>query len=135
MAQTLVSVTTGEDPDVTYLYETESSIKDKVLALSQKVYGAEKVRWSALAERKLRTYTNLGWDKLPICMAKTHLSLSHNPKLKGKPSNYVFQVSDIRASLGAGFLYPVAGNIVTMPGLPGSPRRLDVDDEGRVIGL
>ena len=135
LAETLVSVTSGKTPDVTYLYEIGASIKDKVLALAQKVYGAEEVRWSALAEKKLRAYTNLGWDKLPICMAKTHLSLSHNPRLKGKPSNYVFQVSDIRASLGAGFLYPIAGSIVTMPGLPGSPRKLDVDDEGRIIGL
>ena len=78
---------------------------------------------------------NTGWDHLPICMAKTHLSISHRAALKGRPSNYTFEVSDIRASVGAGFIYPIAGNIVTMPGLPGSPRQLDVDERGNILGL
>ena len=68
-------------------------------------------------------------------MAKTNLSISHNARLKGRPSGYTFQISDVRVSAGAGFIYPIAGSIMTMPGLPGSPRELDVDDEGNVLGL
>ncbi len=70
-----------------------------------------------------------------MCMAKTHLSLSHNPRLKGRPSGYTFEVSDVRASPGAGFIYPIAGNMMTLPGLPGAPRALDVDEKGNVLGL
>ena len=68
-------------------------------------------------------------------MAKTHLSLSHNPRLRGRPTGYTFQVSDVRASVGAGFIYPIAGSMVTLPGLPSSPRTLDVDAEGNILGL
>ena len=87
------------------------------------------------ARRTLRRYEELGWGKLPVCMAKTHLSISHNPALKGRPSGYTFEVSDVRASVGAGFIYPLAGSMVTMPGLPSTPRRLDVDNEGNILGL
>ncbi len=85
--------------------------------------------------RKLRTYEKLGWTRLPVCMAKTHLSLSHDPTLKGKPSGYTFEVSDVRAATGAGFIYPISGNIMSMPGLPGTPRALDVDEKGNILGL
>ena len=68
-------------------------------------------------------------------MAKTHLSISHRAALKGRPSGYTFEVSDVRASVGAGFIYPIAGNIVTMPGLPTRPRSLDVDEDGAILGL
>ena len=68
-------------------------------------------------------------------MAKTHLSLSDKPRLKGRPTGYTFEISDVRASVGAGFIYPIAGTIVTMPGLPTSPRALDVDDQGNILGL
>ena len=77
----------------------------------------------------------MGWGNLPVCMAKTHLSISHNPSLKGRPSNYTFEVSDVRASVGAGFIYPLAGSMVTMPGLPSTPRKLDVDSSGNILGL
>ncbi len=91
--------------------------------------------WAPAARRQLRRYEELGWGGLPVCMAKTHLSLSHNPRLRGRPSGYTFEVSDVRASVGAGFIYPIAGNIMTMPGLPGSPRALDVDATGNILGL
>ena len=135
LAEALIDATKGDDPTISYLYETETSIEDKVLAVAQKVYNADGVQWSPAARRKLRTFQQLGWGTLPICMAKTHLSLSHNPRLRGLPSGYTFQVSDVKASVGAGFIYPIAGDMVTLPGLPGSPRALDVDDKGNILGL
>ena len=99
------------------------------------MYGAASVTWDAAARRKVRQFEGLGWGGLPVCMAKTHLSLSDKPRLKARPSGYTFEVNDVRASVGAGFIYPIAGTIVTMPGLPGSPRALDVDDEGNILGL
>ena len=135
LAEAVVDAASGERSDVTYLYSEDATIEDKVLALATKVYGAGAVAWDATARRKLRTFEELGWGGLPVCMAKTHLSLSDKPRLKGRPSGYTFQVSDVRASIGAGFIYPVAGTVVTMPGLPGSPRALDVDGEGNIVGL
>ena len=135
LAEAVVSATDGEQPEITYAYPIESSIEDKVKALARKVYNADDVAWAAPAARRLRTYRDLGWGDLPVCVAKTHLSLSHNPRLKGVPKDYVFEISDVRASIGAGFIYPLAGTMVTMPGLPGSPRTLDVDAEGNILGL
>ena len=135
LAQALIEATEGEKPEISYLYPLEASIEDKVLALAQKVYSADGVQWSPAARRQRRSFEDLGWGALPVCMAKTHLSISHIPSLKGRPSGYTFQVSEVRASIGAGFIYPVAGDIVTMPGLPGSPRALDVDARGNILGL
>ena len=135
LAEAVVEAASGEKPEVAYLYPEEASIEEKVLALAQKVYGAADVAWSPAARRKLRTFSELGWGELPVCMAKTHLSISDKPRLKGRPSGYTFEVSDVRASVGAGFIYPIAGTIVTMPGLPGSPRALDVDEKGAILGL
>ena len=135
LAQAVMDATKGEDPKITYIYPEDADIQDKVLALAQKVYNADDVAWAPAARRQLRRYEELGWGGLPVCMAKTHLSLSHNPRLRGRPSGYTFEVSDVRASVGAGFIYPIAGNIMTMPGLPGSPRALDVDATGNILGL
>ena len=125
-------------PDsIDYAYDLDASIEDKVLALARRVYGAESVTWTAEARRRARFFASQGWDKLPICMAKTHLSISHDPALKGSPSGYVFPVSDIRASVGAGFLYTLAGRIETLPGLPTRPRAVDMDvsPDGEIINL
>ena len=130
-----MDATRGDPPTIEYFYSPEDSIRDKTLALARTVYNADSVRWSLAARRRLRSFERQGWGSLPVCMAKTNLSISHNPRLKGRPSGYAFQISDVRVSAGAGFIYPIAGNIVTMPGLPGSPRSLDVDDEGNVLGL
>ena len=135
LAEAVVSATDGDAPQVSYLYSEEATTQDKVLALAQMVYGADDVQWSPAAIRQLRTYQELGWSSLPVCMAKTHLSISHNPSLKGRPSGYTFEVSDVRASIGAGFIYPIAGDIMTLPGLPGTPRALDVDESGNVLDL
>ncbi len=135
LAEALIDATKGNSPDVTYLYPEDASLQDKVLTLARKVYGADDVTWPAAARRLLRRYEELGWGKLPVCMAKTHLSISHNPTLRGRPSGYTFELSDVRASVGAGFIYPIAGTMVTMPGLPGDPRALDVDAKGNILGL
>ena len=90
------------------------------------------------AQEKVRLYTALGYDRMPICMAKTHLSISHDPKLKNVPKGFRLPVRDIRASVGAGFLYPLCGDMQTMPGLSSHPgfERVDVDfATGRVVGL
>ena len=135
LAMAVADAASGDAPEVTYLYPEDAGIQDKVRALATKVYGAESVTWDAAARRKLRQFEKLGWGGLPVCMAKTHLSLSHKPTLKARPSGYTFEVNDVRASVGAGFIYPIAGTMMTMPGLPGSPRELDVDDEGNILGL
>jgi len=120
-----------------FLYDLSSPIKEKIELSPEKIYGAGKVSYSPLADHKIKLFARLGWGKLPICMAKTHLSLSHDPKLKGCPKNYTLPITDIRASIGAGFLYPMCGEVRTMPGLPANPRgaRIDIDKDGNSIGL
>jgi methylenetetrahydrofolate dehydrogenase (NADP+)/methenyltetrahydrofolate cyclohydrolase/formyltetrahydrofolate synthetase len=121
-----------------FLYPLEWSIKEKIEKIAIEIYGAGSVTYTPEAEAKIELYTRLGFDKLPICMAKTHLSLSHDPAVKGRPRGYVFPVRDIRASVGAGFLYPLCGEMRTMPGLPTRPVFYDVDldlETGRVVGL
>ncbi len=124
--------------DFRFLYPLEWDIKKKIEAIALRVYGADGVEYAPRVDRKIELYTRLGWDRLPICMAKTHLSLSHNPEWKGVPKNYSLPVRDIQASVGAGFLYPLCGEMRTMPGLPTRPGFYDVDlhpETGKVIGL
>ncbi len=135
LAEALIQATEGPDPEISYFYPEDASIQDKVLALAHTVYNAEEVSWTAASLRQLRGFEANGWGGLPVCMAKTNASISHQASLRGRPSGYTFEVNDVRASVGAGFIYPIAGNIVTMPGLPGSPRALDVDDKGNILNL
>lgn len=120
-----------------FLYPLDVPIKDKIETIATKIYGADGVVYEPEAEKKIARYTELGWDKLPICMAKTHLSLSHDPKLKGRPRGFKLPIKDIRPSIGAGFLYPLCGEMRTMPGLPSRPAgmNIDIDSEGRIVGL
>jgi formyltetrahydrofolate synthetase len=121
-----------------FLYSLDLSIKEKIEIIVREMYGGSGVEYSPEAEKKVELYTRQGFDKLPICMAKTHLSLSHDPNLKGAPSGFTVPVRDIRASVGAGFLYPLLGTMATMPGLSTRPGYYDVDLDtatGRVIGL
>ena len=122
---------------VEYLYPDDAPAQDKVLALAQKVYGAADATWAPAARRQLRYFEEQGWGGLPICMAKTHLSISHDPARRNRPQGYTFPVNEIRASVGAGFLYALAGRIETMPGLPTRPRALDMDvaADGTVVGF
>ncbi len=135
LMETVQSVPDGGVPEIDYAYELSDSPEEKVLALAKRVYNAADVSWSAPARRELLRFRDLGWGELPICMAKTHLSISDRPGRKGCPEDYTFEIRDVRASVGAGFIYPIAGNIVTMPGLPGRPRALDVDEHGSILGL
>ncbi len=120
-----------------FLYPLEAGIKEKIETIAAKIYGADGVDYLPAAEKKITLYTSLGYDRLPLCMAKTHLSLSHDPKLKGRPTGFRVPVRDIRASVGAGFLYPLLGDMRTMPGLPSVPagNNIDLTEDGRVVGL
>jgi formyltetrahydrofolate synthetase len=121
-----------------FLYPLEWSIKEKIEIICKEIYGADGVDYLPEAEAKIELYTKLGFDKLPMNMAKTHLSLSHDAELKGVPKGYRIPIRDIRASVGAGFLYPLLGTMRTMPGLPTRPVFYDVDldlETGRVKGL
>jgi formyltetrahydrofolate synthetase len=121
-----------------FLYPLEFSIKEKIEVICKEIYGADGVDYLPEAEAKIELYTRLGFDKLPLNMAKTHLSLSHDPSLKGVPQGYRVPIRDIRASVGAGFLYPLLGEMRTMPGLPTRPVFYDVDldlETNRVLGL
>ncbi len=121
-----------------FLYPLEISIKEKIEIICKQIYGADGVDYTPEADAKIELYTRLGFDKLPLCMAKTHLSLSHDPNLKGVPKGFRVPIRDIRASVGAGFLYPLLGEMRTMPGLPTRPVFYDVDldlETGRVVGL
>jgi formyltetrahydrofolate synthetase len=121
-----------------FLYPLDLSIKEKIESIVRDMYGGAGVEYAPEAEKKIALYTRNGFDKLPICMAKTHLSLSHDPNLKGAPTGFTVPVRDIRASVGAGFLYPLLGTMSTMPGLPTRPAYYDIDldlETGRVVGL
>ncbi|MGQ9474117.1 MAG: formate--tetrahydrofolate ligase [Candidatus Caldatribacteriaceae bacterium] len=126
-----------EPANFQFLYPLDLPVKEKIEIIATKIYGADGVVYEPLAEEKIRQFTDLGWDKLPICMAKTHLSLSHDPKLKGRPRNFKLPIRDIRPSIGAGFLYPLCGEMRTMPGLPSEPagNGIDIDARGNVMGL
>ncbi len=123
--------------DFKFLYELDLSIKEKIETIAKRMYGAGSVVYEKPAELAIERFTKLGYDKLPICMAKTHLSISHDGKLKGRPEGFEFPVRDVRASVGAGFLYPLCGAMRTMPGLPTTPagEKVDIGPDGQVVGL
>ncbi|MFZ0500961.1 MAG: formate--tetrahydrofolate ligase [Steroidobacteraceae bacterium] len=121
-----------------FLYPLDAGIKSKIETIVREVYGGGGVEYLPEAEKKIQLYDRLGFGNLPICMAKTHLSVSHDPSLKGAPTGFIVPVRDVRASVGAGFLYPLLGTMSTMPGLPTRPSYYDIDldlDTGRVVGL
>ena len=127
-----------QDSHFDFLYPLNIPIKQKIETIAREVYGADGVDYSELAESRIAEYTRLGYDKLPICMAKTHLSLSHDPALKGVPKGFRVPIRDVSASLGAGFVYPLLGTMSTMPGLPTRPAYFDIDidfETDRILGL
>lgn len=120
-----------------FLYDLDQPIKAKIETIAREIYGADGVNYEAQAERQIRDYEANGFGKLPICMAKTHLSLSHDPSLKGAPTGFTLPIREVRASVGAGFIYPICGDMRTMPGLNEHPaaENVDFDEEGNVVGL
>ncbi|MEE9393942.1 MAG: formate--tetrahydrofolate ligase [Planctomycetota bacterium] len=123
--------------DVTFLYPDSASIEEKIETLATKIYGASGTELAPEAKESIKRIKSYGYGDLPLCMAKTHLSISHDPKLKGAPTGYVFPVRDVRLSAGGGFIYPLAGNMKLMPGLGSKPALLniDIDEDGEIIGL
>ena len=121
-----------------FLYPLELPIKEKIETVCKQIYGADGVDYTPEAEAKIALYTRLGLENLPLCMAKTHLSFTADPTIKGAPTGFRIPIRDIRASAGAGFLYPLVGEMRTMPGLPTRPAFYDVDldlETGKVLGL
>jgi formate--tetrahydrofolate ligase len=128
----------AEEPsEFTLLYPSEASLKEKIEAIASKVYGADGVDYSPLANKQLAKYEANGFGDLPICLAKTHLSISSDPTLKGAPTGWRLPIREVRASIGAGFIYPLAGEMRTMPGLGSDPaaHHVDFDDDGEIVGL
>ncbi len=126
-----------EPNDFTYAYELDESIKDKINDIVTKIYGGDGVVYTAQAEKQIRQLTDLGFDKMPVCMAKTQYSLSDDPKKLGRPTGFEVTVRNVKVSAGAGFLVALTGDIMTMPGLPKRPaaERIDVDENGKISGL
>jgi len=120
-----------------FLYPLELPIAEKIRILATEMYGAADVSFSEQAAREIAAFEASGFGDLPICMAKTHLSLSHDPAIKGAPEGYTFPIREVRASVGAGFIYPLAGTMMTMPGLGATPsaQSIDIDADGNTIGL
>ena len=119
------------------LYPDEASLREKIETIATKVYGARAVEYDFWAARQLESYEKMGLGKLPVCIAKTHLSISSDPTLMGAPTGWVLPVREVRASVGAGFIYPICGEMRTMPGLSSHPaaERIDIDEHGEIVGL
>ncbi|SDS61190.1 formate--tetrahydrofolate ligase [Microlunatus soli] len=132
-----VAEAAAEPNDFGYLYSTEVDLWKKIETIATRVYGADGVDYSADATKSLQRYTRFGWGGLPICMAKTHLSLSSDPTLRGAPIGWRLPVREVRASVGAGFIYPICGQMQTMPGLGSDPAaaHIDIDEGGNTVGL
>jgi formate--tetrahydrofolate ligase len=132
-----VAEATEEPTEFRFLYPEEASLREKIETIATKVYGADGVAYDMKASQQLDSYENNGFGRLPVCMAKTHLSISSDPTLLGAPKGWTLPVREVRASVGAGFIYPLCGEMRTMPGLSLTPAatRIDIDENGEVVGL
>jgi formate--tetrahydrofolate ligase len=137
LAHKVVELAQNGAPRFNFLYDVFSSIPDKITTIARKVYGADDVTFTDAAMKQIKQFTEWGWDKMPICMAKTQYSLSDNPKRLGRPKSFTITVRELKPSLGAGFIVALTGDILTMPGLPKNPAAnlMDIDDEGHIVGL
>lgn len=137
LAKAVVEACEQGDRTPTYLYDTELLVEDKIRTIAQKMYGAADIELSPLAKQQIETYTRQGYDKLPICIAKTQYSLSHDPALKGVPQGFVVPIREVRCLAGAGYLYALAAEIMTIPGLPTHAgfMNVEVNDDGEIEGL
>jgi formyltetrahydrofolate synthetase len=128
-----------EDPtrDFRLLYPDEAPLGEKILTIVKEIYGGTGIELLPAAKKQLKQYEDLGYSHLPVCMAKTQYSLSHDANLKGRPSGFTVPIREIRLSAGAGFITPILGEMRTMPGLPSKPggQNIDIDANGNVVGL
>jgi formate--tetrahydrofolate ligase len=132
-----VAEAANEPTEFTFLYPSSAPLREKIETVATRVYGAAGVSYTAAARKQLDNYERNGFGDLPVCMAKTHLSISSDPKLLGAPTGWTLPVREVRASVGAGFVYPICGDMRTMPGLGSSPAatRIDLDNDGEIVGL
>ncbi len=137
LARAVVAAAESEDRNFHQLYPLELPLEDKIRKIAKEIYRAGSVEFEPAAQKKLRTYEDEGYGNLPVCIAKTQNSISHDPKLAGAPDGYTFPVRDVQLYAGAGFVVALAGDIMTMPGLPKIPaaEKIDVDDDGKISGL
>ena len=137
LAQEVIDAITTSTSQFEPLYKWTSSVEDKIETIATEIYGAEHVDYSLKAKANLRKIASLGLDHLPVCIAKTQKSLSDNPKLLGRPKDFIITIREIEIAAGAGFLIPITGDIMRMPGLPAHPaaEHIDINEDGEVIGL
>jgi formate--tetrahydrofolate ligase len=137
LAKRVIEVAGSDPPEFRPLYEWDWDVKKKIATVATKIYGAEHVDYTAQAESDLKRISALKLDKLPVCIAKTQKSLSDNPLLLGRPKDFIITVREIEIAAGAGFLIPITGNIMRMPGLPAHPasENITIDDQGNITGL
>jgi formyltetrahydrofolate synthetase len=128
---------TEQPSDFRFLYPLDLPVREKIEIIAREVYGADGVEFEPLAGERIDLFTRQGFSDLPICMAKTPLSISHDSSMKGRPSGFTVPVREVRASVGAGFLVVLLGEIRTMPGLGARPAymNVDIDEDGKIIGL
>ncbi|WP_345239019.1 formate--tetrahydrofolate ligase [Pontibacillus salipaludis] len=137
LAQSVIDTVETEASSFTYTYDLEDSIEEKISKIAKKVYGAKGVEFSNQAKKQMELYDKLGWANLPVCMAKTQYSLSDDPSLIGRPSDFTITIREFSPSIGAGFIVALTGDVMTMPGLPKEPAALhmDIDSSGNAVGL
>ena len=137
LANTVINTLETKKSDFRLLYQDNLSLKEKIRTVAKEIYGASDIAFSTAVKKQLQKLEALGFDKLPICMAKTQYSLSDNPELLGRPENFTIQIREAYVAAGAGYIVVLTGSIVTMPGLPKTPaaHRIDVDDQGMISGL
>ena len=137
LAQAVWDAAQDGSPNFHFLYPDEASLRTKIETIATQIYGAAGVEYQPAAAKALKLYEELGYGYLPVCMAKTQYSLSHDANLKNRPTGFTLPIRDVRLSAGAGFITPLIGEMRTMPGLPSIPggERIDIDAEGNIIGL
>jgi formate--tetrahydrofolate ligase len=133
----MVAAAAEEPSTFKLLYPDAATLREKIEAVALRIYGARGVDYSPTAAKQIDAYEASGFGRLPVCIAKTHLSISSDPTLKGAPTGWVLPVREVRASVGAGFIYAICGEMRTMPGLPTTPiaASIDIDDRGEIVGL
>lgn len=137
LAQHVIDIVEEDIANFTPMYDWNMSVEAKIEAIATKIYGAKQVEYSALAKKNLKTIANLGLEQLPVCIAKTQKSLSDNPNLLGRPKDFTITVREIEIAAGAGFLVPITGDMMRMPGLPAHPasEHINIDNDGNISGL